>query len=49
MCNRCANLVNRLPHDRIKAIRATDIYRDSEQHKKDIENFKKLRPKPKGK
>lgn len=39
MCNKCANLENRLPYKRIKAIRETDRYRGSDEHKKDLEKF----------
>lgn len=39
MCNRCANLENRLSYDRIQAIRRTDRYRGSKEHEADFKRM----------
>lgn len=39
MCNRCANLENRLSYDRIQAIRRTDRYRGSKEHEADMKRL----------
>jgi hypothetical protein len=48
MCGKCANLENRLSWDKIKAIRETDRYRGSKEHKQDIDRLKKQFKKLKG-
>lgn len=42
MCGRCANLENRLSHERIKRIRATDRYRGSREHREEMKRLKEV-------